>query len=55
MVVIGASWVLVHSLWITVPVSAAVLLWWVLFLGVVPAAYRGQMVGERAERSCSEG
>ncbi|MFZ9270908.1 MAG: DUF6737 family protein [Prochlorococcaceae cyanobacterium] len=54
-VVIGASWVLVHRLWITVPVAAAVLLWWVLFLGLVPAAYRDQMARDRAECSRSEG
>ena len=36
----GVSWLLLHRWWVTAPVAAAVLLWWALFLVLVPAAYR---------------
>ncbi|HBH72682.1 MAG TPA: hypothetical protein DDY43_04410 [Synechococcales bacterium UBA10510] len=42
-----ASWLGLHRLWITAPLSCAVLLWWWLFLLVVPAGYRQQMEAER--------
>ena len=35
-----ASWFVLHRLWITLPVVAAVLAWWLLFLVLVPSAYR---------------
>ena len=35
-----SSWLLVHRLWITVAVSALVLIWWWVFLVLAPAAYR---------------
>lgn len=34
------SWLLLHSLWVTAPLSFAVLVWWWLFLVLVPAAYK---------------
>jgi membrane protein YdbS with pleckstrin-like domain len=37
---IGCSWVIVQRWWVTTAVSLMVLVWWVLFLGLVPAAYR---------------
>ena len=42
-----ASWLGLHRLWITAPLSCAVLLWWWLFLLVVPASYRQQLQAER--------
>lgn len=33
------SWLLLHRLWITLPVVAVIVAWWVLFLGLVPAQY----------------
>ncbi|MEM9091115.1 MAG: DUF6737 family protein [Cyanobacteria bacterium P01_F01_bin.53] len=33
------SWLLLHRLWITLPVMAVIAAWWVLFLGLVPAQY----------------
>ncbi len=38
-----ASWLLLHRLWITVPLALAVLLWWWLFLVLVPASYRHEV------------
>ncbi len=35
----AASWLLLHRLWITVPVVGAMLVWWLLFLVLVPAQY----------------
>jgi len=37
---IGGSWVLLHRLWISLPLGLGVLAWWLLFLVLVPAAYR---------------
>ena len=38
--VVGGSWVLLHRLWISLPLSVGVVAWWLLFLVLVPAAYR---------------
>lgn len=40
-----ASWLWLGRWWITAPLVAAVLLWWYLFLVVVPRAYRVQNPG----------
>ena len=37
-----SSWLLLHRLWVTIPVTAAVVVWWLLFLVLVPAAYRSE-------------
>ena len=34
-----ASWLLLHRLWITLPIVGAIALWWLLFLVFVPAQY----------------
>ncbi|MFM9087177.1 MAG: DUF6737 family protein [Cyanobium sp.] len=33
-----SSWLVLHRLWISLPIAAAVLLWWWTFLVVVPNA-----------------
>ena len=40
MLVIGGSWAMLHRLWISLPLALGVLAWWLLFLVLVPAAYR---------------
>jgi len=37
---IAGSWLLLGRLWITIPCAALVLVWWWLFLVLVPRAYR---------------
>jgi hypothetical protein len=37
-----ASWLLLERWWITVPLAGGVLVWWWLFLVLVPRAYRGE-------------
>ena len=37
---VGGSWWLLHRLWISLPLALGVLAWWLLFLVLVPAAYR---------------
>jgi hypothetical protein len=44
-VVVAASWWLLHRWWISVPVALAVLVWWGLFLVLVPAAWRSDQAG----------
>jgi hypothetical protein len=48
--IIWISWLGLHRLWITAPLSGAVLLWWWLFLWLVPTSYRLQMESERPSR-----
>ena len=38
--VVSGSWTLLHQLWISLPLALGVLAWWLLFLVLVPAAYR---------------
>ncbi len=33
------SWLLFQRLWITLPVAGVIVVWWLLFLGLVPAQY----------------
>ena len=40
MLMVGGSWALLHRLWISLPLAMGVLAWWLLFLVLVPAAYR---------------
>ncbi|MFM7550618.1 MAG: DUF6737 family protein [Cyanobacteriota bacterium] len=37
-----ASWLLWQRLWITAPLAMGVLLWWALFLVLVPTAWRAE-------------
>jgi len=37
---VGGSWALLHRPWISLPLALGVLVWWLLFLVLVPAAYR---------------
>ncbi len=45
--VVGGSWWLLHRWWISLPVAVAVVLWWGLFLVLVPAAWRAEQLGNR--------
>ena len=36
----GLSWLVLKTLWITIVVSAVILVWWLVFLVMAPAAYR---------------
>ncbi len=38
-----ASWLLLHLVWITLPVVGVMVVWWVLFLGLVPAQYAAEV------------
>jgi len=39
MVIPTASWVLLHRLWITLPATGVIIVWWMLFLVIVPTQY----------------
>ena len=41
--VIVGSWLLLHRWWISAPVALGVMLWWWLFLVVVPRAYQAEL------------
>ena len=43
-----ASWLVLQRWWISGPVGLAVLAWWGLFLWVVPAAYKQQLLAAQA-------
>jgi len=40
---IALSWQLLHRWWITAPLTLGVVLWWWLFLVVVPRAYQSEL------------
>jgi hypothetical protein len=40
--VIVGSWLLLHRWWLSAPVGLGVVLWWWLFLIVVPRAYQAE-------------
>ena len=40
LLMVGGSWALLHRLLISLPLSLGVVAWWLLFLVLVPAAYR---------------
>jgi len=40
---IAGSWLLLHRWWISAPVTLGVLMWWWLFLVVVPRAYKVEL------------
>ena len=37
------SWLILHRLWISLPMAITVALWWGLFLVVVPSAYKASL------------
>jgi predicted benzoate:H+ symporter BenE len=43
MIGVLGSWLILHRLWITLPMAIAVALWWGLFLVVVPSAYKASL------------
>ena len=45
-----ASWLLLQRLWITVPLALAVMIWWWLFLVLVPAAWRAEKLSQQDPR-----
>lgn len=38
-VAVAGSWMVLHRWWVSLPVLVAVLLWWTVFLILVPATY----------------
>ncbi|MGB3297761.1 MAG: DUF6737 family protein [Phormidesmis sp.] len=42
-----ASWLLLHTWWITLPIVGAIAVWWLLFLVLVPAQYADYMAQAR--------
>ncbi|MGB3768645.1 MAG: DUF6737 family protein [Phormidesmis sp.] len=45
----AVSWLLLHRLWITVPVVGVMLVWWLLFLVLVPGQYAAAVREGRLE------
>ncbi|PSB57318.1 DUF6737 family protein [Chamaesiphon polymorphus] len=35
-IIIAGSWLVFHTLWLTVPVAVLIILWWTYFLIIVP-------------------
>jgi hypothetical protein len=48
--IVTGSWLLLHRLWITLPVGGVIAVWWLLFLQLVPAQYAAE-VREMAARA----
>jgi len=45
---VAGSWVVMQRWWITGPLACGVVLWWLLFLVLVPAAYKRQITTQNA-------
>ena len=45
-VVIMASWLVLHTLWVTFGVGVAIAVWWIYFLVVYPKAFAEYMATE---------
>lgn len=45
------SWIVLHQLWITLPVAGAIAVWWLLFLVLVPAQYATAVKAAQTESS----
>lgn len=45
------SWLLLHSLFITLPVVVVILGWWILFLGIVPMQYSAAVREAKSDQS----
>jgi hypothetical protein len=43
--VVGASWLVLHLWWITAGVSLVIAAWWLLFLVLMPAAWKRSQAG----------
>ena len=52
---VALSWWGVHRWWVTLPLAAAVLVWWGLFLVLVPASYRAESSSKARISDLSEG
>jgi hypothetical protein len=46
---VAASWWWLQRGWITAPVGFVVLIWWLLFLVLVPAGYKAQQENQNRE------
>jgi hypothetical protein len=47
------SWLWFNSIWLTFPLAGIVLLWWVVFLVLVPQAYRKESLTLKAKSANS--
>ena len=45
------SWLLLHHWWITLPTAAVIVVWWVLFLGIVPAQYAAAVTHQNTSQN----
>ncbi|MEL7328736.1 MAG: DUF6737 family protein [Cyanobacteria bacterium J06559_1] len=45
-----ASWLLLHRLWITLPVTGVIAVWWLLFLVIVPGQYSQMLEANEQSR-----
>jgi len=53
-VVVAGSWVVLQRWWISAGVAAAVMLWWALFIWIVPKAYALQSEQDQLSESDSD-
>ena len=51
----GFSWLVLKTVWITIAVSAVILVWWLVFLVMAPAAYRQAIEQDLASDQSTKG
>jgi hypothetical protein len=47
--IMGGSWLLFHTFWLTLPAIGAIAVWWWYFLWVVPRFYATQATEQTTE------
>ncbi|WP_319420591.1 DUF6737 family protein [Pleurocapsa sp. FMAR1] len=48
--IISASWLVLHTIWITAGVSILITVWWVYFLILYPKAFADYIISQTANR-----
>ena len=48
-IVTAASWLVLHTLWITVGVAVAITAWWIYFLIIYPQAFAEYIAAQNQE------
>jgi hypothetical protein len=50
-IIITGSWLIFHTLWLTMPVAALIVLWWTYFLIIVPRLLMEMTATPESDRS----
>ena len=49
--IVAGSWLILHSIWLTVAVSLPIIAWWVYFLILYPKAFAQYVMSQQPDRT----